>query len=136
MVSGTIGTSRTSGSIEAFGPSDMSCRASELEWTIPRTWSWLSSSVTTIRVWPEEMQRRRAVSTSSETSTVTTAGIGVMTWRASCSCSSKTPESIPASPGSRCPPWSDCVMSSFSSSEEPASSLTASGSTPRSRRTR
>ena len=79
-------------------------RASELAWTMPRTRSWFSSSVTTSRVWPEEMQRRSAVSTSSETSTVTTAGIGVITWRASCSCRWKTPASIPASPGSSWPP--------------------------------
>ena len=32
---------------------------------MPRTRSWLWSSVTTRRVWPDEMQRRSAVSTSS-----------------------------------------------------------------------
>ena len=82
----------------------MSLRASELECTVPLTRSWFSSSVTSRRVWPEEMQRRSAVSTSSEMSTVTTAGIGVITWRASCSCRWKTPVSIPASPGSSLPP--------------------------------
>ena len=71
---------------------------------MPRTRSRLSSSVTTSRVWPEEMQRRSAVSTSSDRSTVTTAGIGVITWRASCSCRWKTPLSMPASPASSLPP--------------------------------
>ena len=33
---------------------------------MPRTRSWFSSSVTSSRVWPEEMQRRSAVSTSSD----------------------------------------------------------------------
>ena len=94
----------------------MSRRASELAWTMPRTRSWFSSSVTSRRVWPEEMQRRSAVSTSSETSTVTTAGIGVITWRASCSCRWKTPESIPASPGSSLPPVRACAISARSSS--------------------
>ena len=62
---------------------------------MPLTRSWFSSSVTSRRVWPEEMQRRSAVSTSSEMSTVTTAGIGVITWRASCSCRWKTPVQHP-----------------------------------------
>ncbi len=73
-------------------------------WTIPRTRSGLSSSITTMRVCPEETQRRRAVSTVSEASTVTTAGIGVITSRTCCSWKWKTPESIPASPGSSSPP--------------------------------
>ena len=57
-----------------------------LLWTIPRTLSGLSSSTTTSRVWPEETQRRSASSTVSSAFTVTTAGIGVITSRASCSC--------------------------------------------------
>ena len=90
-------------------------------------------SVTTSRVWPDEMQRRSAVSAFSDVSTVTTAGIGVMTWRASCSCRWKTPESIPASPGSSAPPCALCAISSFSSSAFWASSNSARGSV-RSRR--
>ena len=122
MVSGTIGASRTSASNVASGPSVSSSWASALACTMPRTRSWFSSSVTTSRVWPEETQRRSAVSTFSERSTVTTAGAGVMTWRASCSCRWKTPVSIPASPGSRLPPVSDCAMSTLSSSGVPPSS--------------
>ena len=40
------------------------------------TRSWFCSSVTTSREWPVETHRRSAASTVSETSTVTTAGIG------------------------------------------------------------
>jgi len=72
---------------------------------------------------PEEMQRRSAVSTFSETSTVTTAGNGVITWRASCSCRWKTPWSIPASPASRWPPvWAWAMRKRSSSGLEPSSS--------------
>ena len=59
------------------------------------------------------------LSTSWETSTVTTAGIGVITWRASCSCRWKTPVSMPASPRSMCPPAWDSAISRLSSSGEP-----------------
>ena len=100
----------------------MRIRASELECTTPLTRSGLWSSVTGRRVWPVEMQRRIAVPTSSEMSTVTTAGIGVMTWRACCSCRWKTPVSIPASPGSRWPPacaWA--MIARTSSGVEPSS---------------
>ena len=89
---------------------------------MPLTRSWFSSSVTTSRVWPELTQRRSAVSTFSDRSTVTTAGAGVMTWRACCSCRWKTPVSIPASPGSSLPPVSDWAISTLSSSGEPPSS--------------
>ena len=71
---------------------------------MPLTRSRFSSSVTTSRVWPEDTQRRSAVSTSSEVSTVITAGAGVITWRACCSCRWKTPVSIPASLASSLPP--------------------------------
>ena len=100
LVSGMIGAAFTSGSIDASRPWLSSVRESELTWTMPRTRSGFSSSVTSRRVCPVSTQRRSAVSTSSPTSTVTTAGMGVITCRASCSCSSKTPESMPASPGS------------------------------------
>ncbi len=86
LVSGTISASLTLGSIDAPGPSFISRRASELLWITPRMRSVLPSSVTTRRVWPESTQRRSASSALSDTSTVTTAGIGVMTWRACCSC--------------------------------------------------
>ena len=79
LVSGTIKASFTHGSIEASGPSVMSRRASELLCTMPLIRSVLPSSVTTSRVWPESMQRRSATSAVSDTSTVTTAGIGVIT---------------------------------------------------------
>ena len=107
---------------------------------MPFTRSGLSSSVTTTRVWPEAMQRRSAVSTFSETSTVMTAGAGVMTWRACCSCRWKTPVSIPASPGSSLPPVIDWWMSMrISSGVSPSSKLSvripsdAAGSRSRSR---
>ena len=91
---------------------------------MPLTRSSLWSSVTTMRVCPDEMQRRSAVSTSSETSTVITAGAGVMTWRASCSWRWKTPVSIPASPGSSLPPVIDWWMSiRISSGVSPSSKL-------------
>ena len=101
---------------------------------MPRIRSVLPSSVTTSLVWPESTIRRSAVSTFSETSTVTTAGIGVITWRACCSCRWKTPESILPSPGSILPPWALCAISSFRSSELLASSNSARGSTPMRRR--
>ena len=100
-----------------------------LTWTIPLTRSWLSSSVTTRREWPVGTQRRSAASTVSETSTVTTAGIGVITWRASCSCRWKTPVSMLASPTSSWPPVVDWAMSRLSSSGVPPSG-SASGSVP------
>ena len=78
--------------------------------------------------------RRSAVSTFSDMSTVTTAGIGVITWRACCSCRWKTPDSIPASPGSSFPPRELRAMSSFRSSADETSSNSARGSTPTSRR--
>ena len=111
----------------------MSLRASELTCTMPRTRSRFSSSVTTRRVWPVETARRSAVSTSSDRSTVTTAGIGVITWRASCSCRWKTPCSIPASPGSSLPPTRAWAMSTRSSSGLPPSSNSALGLTPSAR---
>ena len=83
---------------------------------------------------PESTARRSAASAGSEASTVTTAGIGVITWRACCSCRWKTPESIPASPGSSFPPRWLRAMISFRSSDELTSSNSARGSTPSSRR--
>ena len=94
LVSGTIGASRTRSSIRASGPSVSSFWASALACTMPLTRSWFSSSVTTSRVWPDETQRRSAVSTFSDRSTVTIAGAGVITWRACCSCRWKTPVSM------------------------------------------
>ena len=130
LVSGTIIASLTLGSIEASGPSFSSRRLSEFTCTIPRMRSVFWFSVTSRRVWPESMQRRSAASTVSETSTVTTAGIGVITWRASCSCRWKTPESITASPGSSLPlPWLRAI-SSLRSSELVTSSNSALASTP------
>src|SRR5665811_1070994 len=99
------------------------------------TRSGLSSSITTRRVWPEVTQRRSAVSTVSAASTVTTAGIGVITSRASCSCRWKTPPSIPASPGSRRPRWAPRTIISRSSSAE-ATSSSASASIRSTRVTR
>src|SRR5919106_161464 len=58
LVSGTIGASRTRPSIVAPVPSVSSSCASPFACTMPFTRSWLSSSVTTSRVWPEETQRR------------------------------------------------------------------------------
>ena len=99
---------------------------------MPLTRSGLSSSITTRRVWPEVTQRRSAVSTVSEASTVTTAGIGVITSRASCSCRWKTPPSIPASPGSSVPPIFELSMICFRSSAVWCSSMSV-GSTPKRR---
>ena len=101
---------------------------------MPLTRSWFSSSVTTSRVCPDETQRRSAVSTSSRVSTVTTAGIGVITCRASCSCRWKTPESIPPSPASRSPPVEDSAISRLSSSGPASSSAICSGRMRSSRR--
>ena len=134
LVSGTISASFTAGSIDASGPSFIISRASELACTMPLIRSVLSSSVTTSRVCPESTARRSAVSTFSDRSTVTTAGIGVITWRACCSCRWKTPESIPASPGSSFPPRVLRAMIIFRSSEELTSSNSARGSTPTRRR--
>ena len=64
---------------------------------------------------------------------VTTAGIGVITWRACCSCRWKTPESMPASPGSILPPCALRAISSLRSSEDEISSNSAFGSTPTTR---
>jgi hypothetical protein len=127
LVSGTIGASRTSGSIGACGPDDSSARVSELACTVPRTRSGLKSSVTSNRVWPDVTQRSSAVWTSSETSTVTTAGIGVITCRACCSCRWKTPWSIPASPGSRWPPVCARAISTRSDPGVWPSSMAVSG---------
>jgi len=107
----------------ASGPSAMSRRASEFACTTPRIRSVLSSSVTTSRVCPELTHRRRAVSTFSERSTVTTAGAGVMTCRACCSCRWKTPVSMPASPGSSLPPVSGTETNRSTMAD--ASSMTA-----------
>ena len=101
---------------------------------MPLIRSVLPFSVTTSRVCPDEMQRRSAVSTFSAVSTVTTAGIGVITWRASCSCRWKTPDSMPASPGSSAPPCALCAIRSFSSSAFEASSNSARGSVRSKRR--
>ena len=60
-------------------------------------------------------------------STVTTAGIGVMTCRASCSWRWKTPSSIPDSPGSSWPPARAWPMSIRSSSGVAPSVMAASG---------
>ena len=65
---------------------------------------------------------------------MTTAGIGVITWRACCSWRWKTPESILPSPGSILPPCALWAISSFRSSELLASSNSARGSTPMTRR--
>ena len=119
----------------ACGPSARSFCASWLACTTPLTRSEFSSSVTTNRVCPEEMQRRIAVSTSSDRSTVTTAGAGVMIWRACCSCRWKTPVSMPASPGSSLPPVADCWISTRSSSADSASSSWPVVRTPSSLRT-
>ena len=55
---------------------------------------------------------------------MTTAGAGVITWRACCSCRWKTPVSIPASPGSSLPPVIDCWISILiSSGVSPSSKL-------------
>ena len=67
---------------------------------------------------------------------MTTAGMGVITWRASCSCRWKTPVSIPASPGSSTPPARAWEISSLSSSGVVSSAPIVSGSTPSSRRIR
>ena len=101
---------------------------------MPLTRSRFSSSVTTRRVWPLETQRRSAVSTSSEVSTVITAGAGVITWRACCSCRWKTPVSIPASPASSLPPVTDSWISTRSSSGDSPSSSWPEVRTPSSRR--
>jgi hypothetical protein len=85
-------------------------------------------------VWPEDTQRRIAVSTSSDRSTVTTAGAGVITWRACCSCRWKTPLSMPASPGSSLPPTTDSWMSTRSSSGDSPSLSCPEVRTPISRR--
>ena len=85
-------------------------------------------------MWPEETQRRSAVSTFSDTSTVTIAGAGVITWRACCSCRWKTPVSMLASPGSSLPPMSDWAIRTFSSSGEPPSSNSSVLRIPSSRR--
>ena len=82
------------------------------------------------------MQRRSAVSTSSETSTVTTAGIGVITLRASCSCRWKTPRSITASPGSSVPPEALRAMRNLRSSEVVVSSPSPSVLMPKGRTSR
>src|SRR5215211_2023463 len=129
LVSGTISASRTSPSMAACGPSETISRNSELAWMMPRTWSRFASSVITSRVWPESMQRLDAVSASSEMSTLTTLGAGFITWRACCSWSSKTPESIPASPVCSWPRSSDPAISSLRSSGVPPSSNSAEGST-------
>ena len=63
---------------------------------------------------------------------MTTAGIGVITSRASCSCRWKTPPSIPASPGSSVRPEAEERMIPFRSSEVCFSSRLP-GSTPNSR---
>ncbi len=86
LVSGNTGTVRIAGSSEASGPAFMYSRARLLLWTIPRTLSGLSFSTTTSRVCPDDTQRRRPSLTVSSAFTVTTAGIGVITSRASCSC--------------------------------------------------
>ena len=96
---------------------------------MPLTRSWFSSSVTTSREWPVETQRRSASWTVSDRSTVTTAGIGVITWRASCSCRWKTPVSMLASPTSRLPPLRESAMIRLISSGVPPSG-SASGSVP------
>ncbi len=59
---------------------------------------------------------------------MTTAGIGVMTWRASCSCRWKTPLSMPASPGSSLPPARAWPMRMRSSWGVAPSSAAACGS--------
>ena len=101
---------------------------------MPLTRSRFSSSVTTSRVCPDDTQRRSAVSTSSLVSTVITAGAGVITWRACCSCRWKTPVSIPASFGSSLPPVSDSWISTRSSSGVSPSSSWPEVRTPSTRR--
>ena len=97
---------------------------------MPRMRSVFSSSVTTRRVWPDCTQRFSAVSTFSDTSTVTTAGIGVITLRASCSCRWKTPRSITASPGSSVPPEALRAIRNLRSSEVVISSPSPSARMP------
>jgi hypothetical protein len=95
----------------------MNRRTRLLLWTMPRTLSGFESSTTTSRVWPELTHLRSASSTASSEFTVTTAGIGVITSRASCSWRWKTPPSITASPGSRLPPFAELWMISLRSAE-------------------
>ena len=96
---------------------------------MPLTRSWFSSSVTTSREWPVETHRRSASLTVCDRSTVTTAGIGVITWRASCSCRWKTPVSIVRLADVEVPPECDSAMIRLSSSGVPPSG-SASGSMP------
>ena len=69
-----------------------------------------------------------------DVSTVITAGAGVITWRACCSCRWKTPVSIPASFGSSLPPVSDSWISTRSSSGVSPSSSWPEVRTPSRRR--
>ena len=66
---------------------------------------------------------------------MTTAGIGVMTSRASCSWRWKTPPSITASPGSSLPRTADCEISTWRSSEVGCCSSSCPGLTPKRRAT-
>ena len=67
---------------------------------------------------------------------MTTAGIGVITWRASCSCRWKTPVSIPASPGSSVPARVRLGDQPLELVGRAAAALAACMSTPSSRRMR
>ncbi len=80
------------------------------------------------------MQRWSATWTVSAMSTVTTAGIGVITLRACCSCRWKTPESITASPGSSVPPLTLRAIRNLRSSEVVVSSPSPATRTPNGRR--
>ena len=66
---------------------------------------------------------------------MTTAGMGVITSRASCSWRWKTPRSITASPGSSLPRTADCEISICRSSEVGCCSSIWPGFTPKSRAT-
>src|SRR5262245_34391349 len=89
---------------------------------MPLTRSWFPSSTTSRRLCPELTQSCRASLTVELLSAATTAGVGVITSRASCSCRWKTPRSIPASPGSRSPPTAEEEISIFRSSDVVVSS--------------
>ena len=77
---------------------------------------------------------QRGLDVLATMSTVTTAGIGVITCRASCSCRWKTPREHPALAGVRAPPVEDSAISRLSSSGPASSSAICSGRTPSSRR--
>ena len=87
MVSGTISASWTIGSIGACGPSCISWRDQLGDVDEPaHAVAVFVLGHHQARVAARDAQLAARVSTSWEMSIVTTAGIGVITWRASCSC--------------------------------------------------